>query len=436
LEKQGFYLGSEYYRNRSGRGTASIQWDYNRSEDYRELWMKYGGYQTSGLLAGKLDLRLEYRHYWERFWGNHTESTGTLENPFTGEQLTTATIDDVENFRGFYSNKNSHGSRRNFALLEGLYHWNEISTSIIGMDYDSTNVVSAAWSRTDGPHPLLSESNYNPEFRNDKWEWYLQHENHFLAKTLFLTLGLRWVEHQRYGKKVLPRLGLVFEPVQGTIFKSLYGRSFREPSVFELSSNPAIQPMIVDTYELSWHQYIGSYLKNEAVIFFNTAQDRIVSNDVTAIANGGKLQSQGFENLLSFKYHSLNGFLNYTYLPKVETTDNGITEKVYDIPQHKANLALTYHWSEGTSLGILGRYRSKVETEYQQRLYSIDHYLVWDMTWRTNQLPWLSKGMTLAITTKNLFNQTYYHPEPRDSNIRQHPQEGRSIGLIWEITLP
>lgn len=436
VEKQGFYFGSDYYQNRTGRGTASIQWDYNNSEDYRELWLKYVGYQTDNLLDGKMGLRLEYRHYWERFWGNHTESTGALENPLTGETLTeTATLTDVEAFRGYYSNKRSRGSRKHVALVESTYRLDKGHSLLMGISHEQSDVMSAAWSRTDGEHPSLNESNHLPEFKNYKTEGYTQYERRFLQDQLSLTLGARFVTHERYDNKFLPRIGVVYQPNKETVLKLLYGKAFREPLVFELSNNTAIQPMEVDSYELGWHQYfLNRSLKNEAVIFFNEATDLIVSDDVIAIANRGQLRSQGFEDVFHFQYKEVIGFLNYTYMNTVETEERGITTEVYDIPSHKVNLALTYALTADTSLGVIGRYRSKVDTAYQDQIYTINDYTVWDLTLRTERLTaWLGQNASLAISAKNVFDKTYYHPEPRDANALQHLQEGRSLWLHLEF---
>jgi outer membrane receptor for ferrienterochelin and colicin len=437
IEKNGFYGGLEYYKNVSGRGTASIQWDYTHSQDYRELLMKYVGYKQQNLLTNHLDVTLEHREYWERFWGNHTESTGALENPLTGATLTdTATEADVEAYRGFYSNKRSHGSRKQFSMLEGIYHFNPQNTLVAGIEHTLSDIISAQWSRIEGKHPALSESNQLPEFKNYQWSTYAQTQNHFLDDTLILTLGARWMKHERYGYKILPRYGIVYQPIKGSIFKALYGKSFREPTVFELSSNLNIKPMEMDTYELSWHQYLGEHFKNEIVAFSNRAKNRIVSDDVLSISNGGKFYSRGIENVLSFKYQSFNGFLNYTYMDKVETEDNGEINPVYDIPRHKANFALIYDFATDYSLGIVNRYRGATTTEYQGNLYRLNNYLVTDTTLHLARLPWLAtRKISLDIIAKNIFDKQYYHPEPRDANALQHPQEGRSLMLQFSIKL-
>jgi outer membrane receptor protein involved in Fe transport len=432
LEYQGYYAGLEYYRNDSGRGTASIQWDYHSSQDYRELAMPYLGYRWLNLLDDKLNIELEYRYYWEQFWGNHTESTSTIENPITGELLRdNVTLEDVHRFRGYYSNHNSRGSRKHWGLLSGNYRWNDTHYSSWGLDYVLSDIVSAAWSRTEGKHPALSEGNYQPAFKNYQSSIYLQDQSDWFNDKISLTLGARLVQHERYGRKLLPRYGVVYKPLEKTTFKALYGKSFREPTVFEINDNTAIRPMEMDTYELAWHQYWGEYVKNETVVFYNQAKNRITASDVLAFANEGSFNSQGLENRLSFKYQALTGFLNYTYMDEVIVENQGIKEMVYDIPRHKANVALIYDVNSQHSISLVGTYRSAINTDYQGDPYRIDPYWVWDGTWRITDINVLGHTLEMEWMLKNVFNTRYFHPEPRDAHILQHVQPERH--LMWQV---
>jgi outer membrane receptor protein involved in Fe transport len=414
IRHEGAFAGLEYYKNISGRGTASIQWDYHLSEDYRELFMPYFGYEQQ--LSEKLYLNFEYRNYWEKFWGNHTESSGGIENPFTGEMLyDNISLDDINVYRGFYSNQRSRGSQKHVANMEAKYNWLYNHSTIAGLNYQYSDIVSAQWSRTTGKHPILTADNYQPIFKNYKWSIYLQDQSRWLDENILLTLGARMVNHQRYGRKILPRYGLVYKPNSDSIIKALYARSFREPTVFELNANPNIKPMLMDTYELAWHQYFGAHIKNEAVLFFNRANNIITPSDVIAFDNSGSFASRGLENQLNFNYQAVHGFISYTYMDKIK----------YDIPKHKFGWGLIYDLNRANSIGISGHYRSGLDTEYQNSSYSIKPYSVWDITWRMADL-----GISLSIN--NLFNRDYYHPEPRGADILQHPQPKRHFWLQFE----
>lgn len=430
IANRGWYAGMNYYRNIMGRGTSGIQWDYTNGEDYRELWLLYTGYRKDKMLDGRLDARAEYRYYWEQFWGNHTESEGPLVNPRSGRTNTVdATIEDVEDFRGFYSNKNSPGSRKHVALIESTWRTSDRNTLIGGVQYEYADVIGAAWSRTNGVHPPIGRDQQWPEFSNGKIAIYGQDQLKFPARDLTLTVGARYEDHQEYGGTFIPRGGLVWQPVKPSIFKLLYGRSFREPTVFELRNGPGIQPMEMETYELGWHQYIGSYFKNEAVVFVNRATDVIVSDstEVGGISNKGRLDAEGFENVLSFNFGACKGFLNYTYTTsELDEPDKG-RHDVFDIPKHKANLAGWYEFRGRYSVGAALRYRGNVDTEYYGETITLDDFVTLDLTLSALKLTVFPVPARLDLTVKNVLDEEHFDPEPRAPSVVKHPQPERAI---------
>lgn len=438
MENYGFYGGLEYYQNVMGRGTSGIQWDYTQGEDYREMMMSYAGYKRQGLLDDRLDFKLEYRYYWEQFWGNHTEGDGPLENPYTEETNTTeVTVDDIAAYRGYYSNKRSDGSHKHAAQYETTYRFSDANTMVGGLNYEQSEVIGAAWSRTDKPHPEITEEQQWPEFSNSKWSIYLQDQQKLLENKLIATLGARYDRHERYGDTWNPRGGLVYRPVEKTIFKLLYGQSFREPTVFELRNSTDIKPMKMRTYECGWHQYLGKHWKNEAVAFFNQADDVIISDstEVGGISNKGELEAKGWEDQLSFQYHRFKGFLNYTYTTSELDEPELGEHTVYDLPKHKANLALMYEFIENYSLGWVTRYHSSVDTEYYDEIYTLDDYVTCDATLSILKLPWFDADASLDFIAKNLFDVDYYDPEPRAPSVVKHPQEGRSFYVTLTVKL-
>lgn len=449
VEKSAFYAGAEYYLNETGRGTSGIQWDYTEGSDHRELLMAYGGVKKAGLWDEKLDLKLEYRYYWEVFWGDHTEifAEGPLTNFVSGVSITTnATPTDVENSRGFYSNKNSDGSQKHVANFETTYHFNENNTLVAGLNFERAAVVSAAFSLTNGVHPAIGLEQQQPAFTNYKVGVYAQDQARLFDDCLTATLGVRYDHHERYGDTFNPRSGLVYQPVESSVFKLLYGEAFREPTVFEIRNSQvpgadAIKPMKVRTVELGWHQYLGKYFKNEAVGYYTMADDVIVADNTTTngISNAGKLDAYGFENILSFRYERLSGFVNYSYTHSQLDEPNFGTHRVYDIPEHKANLALMYEFMDNCSLGLLLRYRSDVDTEYHAgqpdvTIFNVPGFVTCDLTLSIAKLPWFEDA-SLDIIAKNLLDKTYYDPEPRAPAVVQHPQEGRSIFVRLTIRI-
>lgn len=438
-EQHGFYAGIDLYQNRSGRGTAGIQWDYNQGEDHRDLSMSYVGYRHEDLWGGRMDVKAEYRYYHEKFWGNHTETDGPIVNPFTGRTTTfDTTREDIEAFRGFYSNKRSRGSDKHLALIETTLRLADWNTLIAGFSYENADVVGAAWSRTDGPHPAITPQQRRPAYKNYRWGVYAQDQAHFMDERLALTIGARYDRHERYGSTFNPRSGVVMRPVDSSIFKILYGQSFREPTVFEIqNSEGRIQPMTMQTAELGWHQFLGRHFKNEAVIYYNYSDDLIVadSTEIGGTSNRGTLNSYGLENQLNFRYGDWSGFANYTYSQgRLDEPETG-RYTIYDLPRHKGNVALIYDILDNYSIGLLARYRGKVDTRYYGETHTVSDYLVCDLTLSANGGRWLGDSTRVDLMLKNLFDTDHYDSEPRVPSMIRHPQEGRSIFLQVTMTL-
>lgn len=442
VERSGLYAGTEYSLNQTGRGTSGIQWDYTQGEDHRELGLAYAGFRKEKLRGERLDVKLEYRGYWEKFWGNHTETEGPLVDPRTGDLASFGATDaQVEANRGFYSNKRSDGSRKQVVNLESTYRFTSSHTIVAGLNLERAEVVAARFSRTEGIHPRLTPSETRPEFTNDKLGVYLQDRAKLLDERLIVTLGGRFEHLERSGDTLNPRVGMVYQPVKRSTLKLLYGEAFREPNVFEISHGDRdLRPLKSRALEIGWHQYFGEHLKNDAVVFRNWTSDVIVAVCATeppppCFHNQGRSDAHGFEDVLSFKAASLSGFLNYTYTAASSDEADpgkraafGASHDVFDIPAHKANLAVLYDFRDRYSFGLLARYRSAVDTEYHGRLFGVARFVACDVTLGIRKLPGLD-GARLDLIAKNLFDERYYHPEPRAPSVVEHPQEGRSLSV-------
>lgn len=79
---------------------------------------------------------------------------------------------------------------------------------------------------------------------------------------LSLTAGARVDEIQRVGASLSPRFAIVGTPTKSDTLKVLYGRAFRDPTLYDLlytdpganTANPDLKPEVVDTYELVWQK--------------------------------------------------------------------------------------------------------------------------------------------------------------------------------------
>lgn len=429
----GFFGGVEAYRNASGRGTSGIQWDYKRGSDHRELHLQYAGLAGEAF-AKRLRYTAEVRHYWEEFWGDHTEGEGPLRNPVTGATITFgATDSDIETFRGFYSNKRGGGSTRNVGLAQASYVAARHSI-VAGTSWESADIVAAAFSRTEGRHPQIGPQQRRPEYSNHKWGLYVQDQLR-LGEHLIATIGARYDEHQRYGTSFNPRLGVVVPLSERSTVKFLYGEAFREPNVFEIqNSRGAIRPTSLRTFEAGWNQLAGDLLTNQIVLFHNHADDLLVTDEVAlgGISNKGDLGSHGVEDVLRFQRGRWSGFLNYTWTVADLREPARGRHRVYDVPTEKANAGVTYEPEQRYTVSIVARHHGSVRTEYHDAIYAIPAYTAVDVTLSLRRLP-IAPNARVQLVVKNLFDTTYYQPEPRAPSVLRHPQDGRDISIRVSI---
>jgi outer membrane receptor for ferrienterochelin and colicins len=131
---------------------------------------------------------------------------------------------------------------------------------------------------------LILGSEYRNNFQQDQWnydvqpfaEYFRSHEHSSLwgvhvqdeialGRSLVLDLGLNYDRYSTFGGAANPHAALIYQPLEGTSFKLLYGQSFRAPTAFELfygvpgsqEANPNLRSETAKTMELVWEQSLA-----------------------------------------------------------------------------------------------------------------------------------------------------------------------------------
>ncbi|MBI4848828.1 MAG: TonB-dependent receptor [Nitrospirae bacterium] len=182
---------------------------------------------------------------------------------------------------------------------------------------------------------------------NDNWALFLQDEFN-ISEHVILNGGLRHDYYKAFGGTTNPRVALIYNPLEKTTFKAIYGRAFRAPSVYELyyndggvtaKANNDLKPETINTYELVYEQYIGKYLRGTVAGFYYTLNDLIKQetdpdDGLLVFNNNDDVTAGGAEFEMEGKSDSgLEGSVSYTYQ---KTKDKQTGRALSNSPKHLA----------------------------------------------------------------------------------------------------
>jgi iron complex outermembrane receptor protein len=265
------------------------------------------------------------------------------------------------------------------------------------------------------------------------WAVYIQDE-YTVFRDLILNAGLRYDHYSTFGGTANPRLALIYAPIDGTVFKLLYGSAFRAPNVLELyyatassrqKGNPSLKPEQIDTYELIYEQYVGNNIRGTINGFYYKINDLIVQ--VTDPADGflvyrnlESAEAKGVEVELEGKWdNGLTGRVSYSY----QDARNSETDRpLLNSPRHLAKLNLTLPvLRDRLFLGIEEQFVDRRETLSGSFAKS---FFVSNLTLSSRNL---LKNLELSATLYNLFDNGYGDPGGTADRVDVIQQDGRTF---------
>ena len=152
--------------------------------------------------------------------------------------------------------------------------------------------------------------------------------------------GVRYDQYGDFDPAFSPRLALIYNPVEKSTLKAIYGTAFRAPNFLELALSPPgqLQPETIRSYELVYEQEIGRHLRSSLSGFYNEMSDLIVFNSGSS-ANFDA-ETKGIELALSGLWASgIRGRVSYSLQ---ETRNHALNWEMPDSPDHlvKFNLSV------------------------------------------------------------------------------------------------
>lgn len=474
-----FYLGGIYNYQIDGRGVQDIQWVYYFDEDGRDQRILFGGFE-SFLIQDFLKLKIEQRVWQDYLWGNHTQVSDILEvlpnGYYTNSPDTNITRGDIEAWRGFYSNLKSPGSLRFQTEIQSAIYISQKHRITFGLVADILRGIGASWNRLDwstlvsGPtnvidvHPYVDIDKQLASW--NKFSGYLQWELPLLNELLFLTLGGRgdlYIVSNQTRFEINPRSGVVLKPFDGSSFKFLVGRAFREPTVFELWSAANKQGGIQElksastwTFEVSWFQMISDWFQNSLAGFYNYGENFKVTipEQGVGVIEVPIVRIWGAEEYLKITlpfYKDVQITLGYTYQKGLQsywktevngstTNSNWVDADIPTIPEHKGSIVISYRPIENLYISLLNYIVGEIDpgpaNSLSTTLGKLPAYWIVDLSLLVNNIfsfSGISYDFNVAI--RNLFNQDWWNLNPRNGGMGLSPAAFPQKGINFEVSL-
>jgi iron complex outermembrane receptor protein len=250
-----------------------------------------------------------------------------------------------------------------------------------------------------------------------------------LSEKWTLDVGFRADKSHYQHDFISPRAALIYQPSAWT-FKFLYGRSFRNPSAFQLfygdgvadAANPGLRPESADTLEVDVERKLGKRMKLQASAYGYHMRNSIVGvylpdGQLQYQNVNGTLQAEGVE--LEINGHPTDWLeLTASYALQRTSDPDGLLE---NSPQHLAKLRFAVPLGRKFDLSSGMQYDSSRITI---GLYTLKPVYLADFTLTSKHL---LPNFDVRIGLRNAFNLKYSDPIALDPLVDTMPQPGRSF---------
>lgn len=256
---------------------------------------------------------------------------------------------------------------------------------------------------------------------------------------LILNAGVRYDHYQTFGGATSPRLALIYTPVEGTVFKLVYGKAFRAPNAYELyyndvfdgyATSTSLRPETVRSYEAIYEQYYGDILRTSVSAFYNKIDDLISYVDVppaqVAFANIEQVKAVGGEFEIEGQWSS--GFAARSSYSFVSARNEGADQSLDYSPRHLVKLNLTaplYRKKVFAAIELQGVSRREFTQNGGQ--VAAAGYLVTNATLSSTAL---LPGLEASFSIYNLWDRRLEDPATTDHVQNVIPQDGRTYRVL------
>jgi len=265
--------------------------------------------------------------------------------------------------------------------------------------------------------------------RGDKtYALFLQDERR-LSSRWTMDLGVRWDGSAYRRSFISPRAALIYQPSTNWTYKFLYGRSFRNPTAFDLFyddgvvgiANPYAKPEKVDTVEVDVERRIGKRMNLVTAAYGYRLRDFLVSvytpSGAAQTQNAGKIHAKGFEMELQARPAE---WLEATASYSLQSADTDAAD-LPNSPLHLAKLHFAVPLGRKFDLSSGMQYISSRESLANT---SLRPFYLADFTVSSHRL---LPNFDVRAGLRNAFNSTYYDPIALNPMVDAMQQPGRTF---------
>jgi outer membrane receptor protein involved in Fe transport len=251
-----------------------------------------------------------------------------------------------------------------------------------------------------------------------------------LSKRWKLDLGLRVDKSQIYRDFVAPRAALIYERSPWT-YKFLYGRSFRNPSEFQLfygdgiadAANPALRPEWADTVEFDIERKLGKRMNLQTSAYGYELHDYLLGvqlpNGLLQYQNTPRIQAKGVELEINGRpWDWLEMTASYAVQRTRDYDADGVLE---DSPDYLAKLRFAVPLGRKFDISSGMQYESMRRT--LEGTWVTPVYLA-DFTLTSKHL---LRNFDVRLGLRNAFNRNYSDPIALNPIVPSMPQPGRTF---------
>ena len=416
-EKGYHFFGTLLWRNWTFTGVLSdrnkiqpISWGPTIFNDRGTQLMESAGYVEAAYVRELSRGTLQWRAYF-----NADHLRGRFDYP-----LDTPTGTVVEDNRTF-SESDWIGTRLSFRL-----NASRLGTVTVGAE-GTIDLRAYQGSQDVQPAPVVF---VNIDKRDRTLAFFVQDEKP-LSVRWSLNLGVRYDLSLYRTNFVSPRAALIYQPTEKWSYKFLFGRSFRNPSSFQLFygdgffavANPALRPESADTFEVDVERRLGRHMNLVAAVYSyrlnSFLQGALLPDGLAQVQNHGKVHASGVEIELNGRPFSwLEATASYAFQ---KSNDFDVDSILENSPDHLAKLRFTVPLGRKFDASSSMQYYSSRRTLAGNSVTPV--YLA-DFTITSKHL---FPNFDVQFGIRNAFNRKYSDPIALTPLVDALAQPGRTI---------